>query len=155
MNNFKRLQFKILIHASAEKVYRKMIEKPTYEEWTMVFSPGSTYEGNWDEGSKILFVGESESGEKGGMVSRIERNIPFEFLSIEHLGVIKDGKEILDTPEVLSWAGAHENYIFEAKEDKTLVKIELDSNQEFEEYFEELWPKALLKLKEICERQIN
>ncbi|MBN3580994.1 SRPBCC domain-containing protein [Algoriphagus aestuarii] len=152
MKNFKKLHFQILINASVKKVYQLMIEKATYEEWTTIFSPTSTFEGSWEEGSKILFVGVDENGNKGGMVSRIDKNIPFEILSIEHLGELKEDQEILDTPEVLEWAGAHENYIFEAKGDQTLLKIELDSNNEFEEYFSGMWPKALEKLKEICER---
>lgn len=152
MRDFEKLRFEILINASVENVYRKMIQKSTYEEWTTVFSPTSSFEGNWEEGSKILFVGFDENGNKGGMVSRIEKNIPNKYVSIEHLGELKDGKEILDTPEVQAWAGAHENYIFEAKGKQTLLKIELDSNKEFEEYFAGIWPKALEKLKEICER---
>ena len=152
MSRFDRLHFEILIDAPAEKVYKLMLDKPTYEVWTTIFSPTSTFEGSWEEGSKILFVGEGENGEKGGMVSRIEVNKPAEYVSIEHLGELKNGKEILDTPEVQLWAGAHENYIFEAKENQTLLKIELDSNKEFEEYFAGMWPKALVKLKEICEK---
>jgi uncharacterized protein YndB with AHSA1/START domain len=152
MRDFENLRFEILINASVEDVYRNMIQKSTYEEWTTVFSPTSSFEGNWAEGSKILFVGFDENGNKGGMVSRIEKNIPNKYVSIEHLGELKDGKEILDTPEVQAWAGAHENYIFEAKGEQTLLKIELDSNKEFEEYFAGIWPKALEKLKEICER---
>ena len=152
MKDFEKLRFEILINASVEDVYRNMIQNSTYEEWTTVFSPTSSFEGNWEEGSKILFVGFDENGNKGGMVSRIEKNIPNEYVSIEHLGELKDGKEILDTPEVQAWAGAHENYIFEAKGEQTLLKIELDSNKEFEEYFAGIWPKALGKLKEICER---
>ncbi|WP_296705304.1 SRPBCC domain-containing protein [Algoriphagus sp.] len=146
-----KLNFEIIIDAPVERVFQLMLEKPTYEEWTSVFSPSSTFEGAWTEGSKILFVGVDENGEKGGMVSRIEKNIPNQFLSIEHLGVLKNGQEDLDSLEVLDWAGAHENYIFINKGNQTLLKIELDSNQEFAEYFEGTWPKALQKFKEICE----
>ncbi|EAZ82307.1 SRPBCC family protein [Algoriphagus machipongonensis] len=152
MKDFKKLSFEILINAPVEKVYRIMIEKSSYEVWTSIFSPSSTFEGSWSEGSKILFVGIDENGKKGGMVSRIDKNIPNEYLSIEHLGELRDGMEILDTPEVQAWSGAHENYIFEVKGDETLLKIELDTNQEYEDYFAGMWPKALKKLKEICER---
>lgn len=148
-----KLQFEIEIDAPVEKVYQVMLDKPTYEEWTSAFSPGSTFEGSWEEGSKILFVGFDENGQKGGMVSRIEKNIPNEFLSIEHLGVIAHGKEDLESPEVLDWAGAHENYTFVEKGDNTLLKIDLDSNEEFASYFEGTWPKALDILKEICEKK--
>jgi len=45
-----------------------------------------------------------------------------------------------------------ENYTFTNQNGKTVVKVEMDSNQEFKSYFEETWPKALKKLKEISER---
>lgn len=147
-----KLNFEILINANASHVFQVMLEKPTYEEWTAVFSSTSTFEGSWIEGSKILFVGEDEQGQKGGMVSKIERIIPNEFVSILHLGVFKNGKEDLDSPEVKDWAGAHENYTLVNQGKQTLLKVELDSNEEFASYFDGIWPKALKKLKEICER---
>ncbi len=45
--------------------------KSTYEQWTALFNPTSTYEGSWDKGNKILFIGADEHGEKGRIVSRI------------------------------------------------------------------------------------
>jgi hypothetical protein len=33
-----------------------------------------------------------------------------------------------------------------------LLKIDLDVNEEWKSYFEGTWPKALDKLKEICEK---
>jgi hypothetical protein len=70
----KKLQFKISINAPAAKIYDFMLgikSKSTYEQWTALFNPTSTYEGSWDKGSKILFVGVDEKGERGGMVSKI------------------------------------------------------------------------------------
>lgn len=147
-----KLKFEIVINADPSHVFKVMLEKPTYEEWTAVFSPTSTFEGSWIEGSKILFVGEDEQGQKGGMISKIDKIIPNEFVSILHLGVFKNGEEDLDSPEVKEWAGAHENYIFVNQGKQTLLKVELDSNEEFASYFDGIWPKALSKLKEICEK---
>jgi hypothetical protein len=33
----------------------------------------------------------------------------------------------------------------------TELRVDLDSNEEFEKMFEDLWPKALSRLKQICE----
>jgi hypothetical protein len=44
-----KLQFKIVIHATAQTVYETMLglkNKSTYEQWTAAFNPTSTYEGN-------------------------------------------------------------------------------------------------------------
>ena len=54
--------------------------KSTYEQWTALFNPTSTYEGSWEKGSKMLFVGVDEKGEKGGLVSRIVENTPNQFV---------------------------------------------------------------------------
>ena len=81
------LQYKISINAPASKIYDYMLgisNKSTYEQWVCVFNPTSTYEGSWDKGSKILFLGLDENGEKGGMVSRIIENNLYQFLSIQH-----------------------------------------------------------------------
>ena len=75
----KKLQFRVSIHAPVTKVYDLMLgikSRSTYEQWTSLFNPTSTYEGSWDKGNKILFIGVDEKGEKGGMVSRIAENIP-------------------------------------------------------------------------------
>jgi len=152
MSNLITLHFEKFIACPPAKVYELMLAKDTYQEWTHVFSPGSTYKGDWSEGSKIFFVGEGENGEQGGMVSRIAKNQPNKFVSIEHLGELKNGKEVLASEAGMDWAGAHENYTFEEQENGTLLKVDLDSSKDYSEYFDGMWPKALDKLKEICER---
>ena len=85
------------------------------------------------------------------MISRIKDNIPNRFLSIEHLGMIQNGKQITSGPEVEGWAGMLENYTFTESNGITQLSVDLDSNEEFKGYFEETWPGALLVLKKLCE----
>lgn len=146
-----QLNFEISIKAPAQEVYSKMLADKTYREWTSEFNPTSRFEGSWEKGSKILFIGTGEDGKEGGMVSRIKENIPAKFISIEHRGILHDNKEILDGPQVESWAGALENYTFTENNGETVVSVQLDSNDEFAAYFSETWPKALKKLKSIVE----
>lgn len=151
----KKLQFKVSIKAPVTKVYDCMLgstNKSTYEQWTSLFNPTSTYEGNWEKGTKILFIGVDEKGEKGGMVSRIVINIPNQFVSIQHYGILKDGKEITEGPEVEKWANGFENYTFEENNGTTTVTVDLDTTEDFVSYFDEAYPKALEKLKELCEK---
>ena len=126
--------------------------KSTYEHWTSMFNPTSTYEGSWDKGSKMLFVGVDEKGEKGGMVSRIVENIPNQFVSTQHYGLLQAGKEITEGPEVEQWANGFENYTFEENNETTTVTVDLDTTEDFVDYMNETYPKALGKLKEICEQ---
>ncbi len=151
----KKLQFTVNINATATKVYDVMLgisNKSTYEQWTALFNATSTFEGSWDKGSKILFVGVSENGEKGGMVSRIAENTPGKFVSIQHYGLVQGDKEITDGPEVEKWANGFENYSFEENNGTTTVTVDLDTTEDFVGYMNEKYPKALEKLKEICEK---
>jgi len=150
----KKLQFKVNINAPVTKIYEFMLginSQSTYEQWTSLFNPTSTYEGSWDKGNKILFVGVDEKGEKGGMVSKIVENIPKQFVSIQHYGLLKGDKEITEGPEVEKWANGFENYTFEENNGTTTVTVDLDTTEDFVDYMNQTYPKALDKLKELCE----
>ncbi len=151
----KKLQLNVKINAPVNKVYDSMLgisNKSTYEQWTALFNPTSTYEGSWNKGSKMLFVGTDEKGEKGGMVSEIIDNILNQFISIRHYGLVKANVEITEGPEVEKWANGFENYTFLENNGTTTVTVDLDLTEDFLDYFNETYPKALDKLKEICEK---
>lgn len=151
----KKIQFKVSVKAPASHVYNRMLginDKSTYEQWTALFNATSTFEGSWDKGSKILFVGVDDKGEKGGMVSKIVENMPNRFVSIQHYGLVKGDKEITEGPEVDKWANGLENYTFEENNGKTLVTVDLDTTEDFVDYMNNAYPKALDKLKELCEK---
>jgi len=130
-----------------------MLDDVTYRQWTRPFNEGSRYEGKWDTGSEMRFIGVDENGkESGGMYSRIKEARPYEFVSIEHLGMINDSGEIDTTSdEVKKWAPSYENYTFKEKVGGTEVLVELNINDEWIDMFNDMWPKALAKLKEIAE----
>ena len=151
----KKLQFKVNINAAVSKIYDFMLgisNKATYEQWTALFNPTSTYEGSWEKGNKILFLGVDTKGERGGMVCRIAINIPNQFVSIQHYGLLKGEKEITEGPEVEKWANGFENYTFEDNNGTTTVIVDLDTTEDFVDYMNKSYPKALDKLKEICEK---
>ena len=151
----KRLQFQVRINERSTKVYDVMLgisNRTTYEQWTSLFNPTSTYEGSWNKGSKILFVGIDEKGKKGGMVSEIAENTPNQFVSIRHYGLLKDDQEITEGADVEKWAGGFENYSFEENDGVTSVTVDLETTEDFVDYMNQTYPKALDKLKEICEQ---
>jgi hypothetical protein len=130
----KKLQFNVSIKAPAGRVYDRMLgisSKLTYEQWTALFNPTSTYEGNWKK--------------------EISENVPGRFVSIRHYGLVKANAEITEGPDVEKWANGFENYSFEEADGITTVKVELDTNEEFSEYMSQTYPKALDRLREICE----
>lgn len=149
-----KLKYTVSINAPVNKVYDLMLgisNKVSYEQWTALFNPTSTYEGSWNKGSKMLFLGIDEKGEKGGMVSEIADNIPNQFVSIRHYGLLQANVEITEGPEVEKWANGFENYTFEEENGTTTVTVDLDTTEDFLDYMNEHYPKALDKLKGMCE----
>lgn len=146
-----KLHYSVDISAPKEKVWKTMLEDETYRQWTEVFGSGSHYEGNWDEGSKILFLAPDQEGRMGGMVSTIAENRPQEFISIKHIGLIHDGVEDTEREEARKWAPAYENYTFTEENGSTTVAVDMDIEEEHQEMFQDMWVKALQKLKELAE----
>jgi hypothetical protein len=143
----KRIQFATVIDAPVERVYALMIGLESYRDWTSAFAEGSTYEGSWATGQQIRFL--SPSGD--GMVAEIAENRVNEFISIRHLGFIAQGVVDTQSDAVRAWAPAYENYSFQAVPEGTRLVVDQDITEEFEAYMKEAWPKALARLKALCE----
>lgn len=147
------MHYEIEINAPVKKVWDTMLEQETYKAWTSVFEPTSCYEGTWEKGSKMKFL----SSNGGGMISEIAENIPYKYVSVKHLGEIKNGVEDTTSEQVQKWLPAFENYTFVEKGQGTLLEIDMEigsspESKAMKEMFEGLWPKALIKLKEISEK---
>ena len=145
----KPMLFSITIRATKERVWNTMLQQETYRIWTAEFGEGSYYEGSWEQGKKIRFLGPDGSG---GMTSVIAENKPYQFISIKHLGIVKNGIDDTESPEAKAWSTAYENYTFAERGGSTELKVELSAiPAEFEQYMSEAWPRALAKLKALCE----
>ena len=147
-----KLHTSIIINAPKEHVWDVMLGDETYRQWTSAFHAGSYYRGDWNKGSKILFIGPDEDGTEMGMVSRIAENRLHEYISIEHVGIYANGIEDTTSDEAKKWAPAFENYIFESVDGGTKLTIDQDMESEHKEMFETMWTGALRKLKELAEK---
>lgn len=148
----KKLEYKTEINAKPEKVWKTMLEIDTYHEWVNVSWPNSTYDGNWKQGEEISFIGSGEN--KGGTKARLVEVRQPEVIRAEHIAIIgPDGKEDTTSPEAKGWIGTKEEYFFTEKNGKTELKVEITTNPDWESMFNEGWPNALKKLKEISERK--
>ena len=144
-----KINFSATIKAPREKVSKVLWDDASYRNWTSAFSEGSYAEtDNWKEGSKVLFLDPKGSG----MVSMVAKNKPNEFMSFKHLGVVKDGIEDTKSEAVQGWAGAMENYTLTDENGKTKLIVDMDSTDEFKDYFLKTWPIALEKVKELAEK---
>ncbi|MGE0459883.1 MAG: SRPBCC domain-containing protein [Vicinamibacterales bacterium] len=143
-----RLTFATAINAPRDVVWRTMLEDETYRQWTSAFQEGSYAVTDWKPGSKALFLAPDGSG----MVSRIAEHRPNDYLSLEHIGVVKNGVEDTTSTEVLKWAGARENYTVREHAGQVVLTIDMDTAEEQKPMFEDIWPKALAALKDLSER---
>lgn len=143
----RQIQFSTTIEAPPAKVWETMLGDEGYRHWTSVFAEGSHFEGSWEAGSRIRFL--APSGE--GMVSEIAESKPHQFLSIRHLGMVKNGVEDTESEEIRGWAPAYENYTFEAVPEGTRLVVDQDVAADWEQHLKDTWPKALALLKQLCE----
>lgn len=149
-----KLHASIFINAPKEKVWEVLLGPESYEKWTKAFNPTSRYVGDWSEGSKMLFVGiDAETGDEMGMVSRIAKNIPYEHISIEHLGLFLNGVEDTTSDIAKSWAPAFENYTLTEKDGGTEFTLDQDIEAEYAETFDGMWKEALQALKGLAEKE--
>ena len=141
--------YKIGINAPREKIWTTLWTLDSYEQWAAAFMEGSTVKTDWQKGSKAYFV----DAEGSGMVSRIVENKPNEFLSINHLGIVKGGVEDYDSEEAKKWASGFENYTLKDANGGTELQVDLTGAipPEYKDYFANAWPKALNKIKELSE----
>jgi len=143
--------FSIKIAAPREKVWQVMLDPKTYQKWTSEFMEGSYYEGSWEKGKEIRFLGSGD----GGMRAIIAENKPHEFLSIKHIAVIEANSNAAENQESPSSDWDYENYTLLQSNGGTELIVEVDGDAEYEEWLHETWPKALLKLKQLCEKHVH
>lgn len=148
-----KTQYKITIAAPREVVWNSLWDDDSYRDWSSVFAEGSKAVTDWQKGSKVLFVDQKNEG----MVSVIDDRKTNEYMSIKHLGVVKNGVEETNTEDSKVWQG-YENYTLKDVNGKTDLLIDMqlgDISQEFVEYFDKTWPKALDKIKELAEKKVE
>lgn len=145
-----KLEFDIEIKAPAKKVWQVLWDDVTYRQWTSAFHEGSYAVSDWNEGSKVHFL----ASDGGGMFSTIVEKRNYEYMAFKHLGEIKNFEEQVETPETKSWSGAMETYLLKEENEITFLKISVDIDPEFQEYFTKTFPKAIELVKKLSEKPI-
>ena len=145
----KKLTYKTTINAARNKVWDTMLQPETYKEWAGAAWPDSNYEGEWKAGTNIRFIGPDGSGT---LASLLEVRKP-EFISAKHIAVLlPGGVEDRESKAAQDWLGIMENYTFKEKDGSTELIVDIETSPSWTKMFDEGWPSALKKLKEICER---
>ena len=142
------IEFKIDINASREKVWKILWDDKTYRQWTIPFSEGSYAISDWKEGSSIHFL----DPKGGGMYSVIEKLNAPEYMSFKHIGELKEGKEMPLDEKSMLWSGGKENYSLKEKGGVTTLLVTGDLPDEFLDFFNQAYPKALALVKSLSEK---
>ncbi len=144
----KDLQFKTNIAATPQKVWEIMIGKETYKDWTNAAWPGSDFEGAWEKGQSIKFMGPDGSG----TLANVTTFEPYKKILLTHIAMLqKGGVEDRDSEWAQKWVGSLEGYNFAENNGTTDLTIDMHFYEEWADMFNNDWPKALARLKEICE----
>lgn len=144
----KSLHFEIVIDTPVTQVWDMMLSKEGYEKWAGVAWPGSTFEGEWKEGTEMKFV--SPTGE--GTLAKIEKLVPYNAIEAIHIAVLlKEGKQDRESDMAKNWIGATECYYFHEVPEGTQIMVRMKIYEAWAKMMEDTWPKALQALKEMVE----
>ncbi|HYG18773.1 MAG TPA: SRPBCC domain-containing protein [Ohtaekwangia sp.] len=144
----KKLEYNVTIAADKKTVWDTMLQPDTYQEWAQVSWPGSIYEGTFGKGENVRFI----SPGQGGTLATITDFKPYDTVLAEHVAILNaDGSEDRTSDVAKGWIGISERYTFSEQDGKTTVSVVINTRPEWEKMFEDGWPAALQKLKEMCE----
>lgn len=139
------MQFTIDVQASKEKVWDTLWQDATFRKWAGLIDPGTYMVGELQEGNEVQFI----SAENGyGVTSLVAKVVPNEYLLLKHQADTKDTGTAERTKE---WTGGNESYTLTEKDGTTTLLVAFDVPPELEDYFQENYPKALQKIKELAE----
>ena len=138
----KFLEFEIQINATPEKVWETLFSQDSYRKWASAMNEGTYFEGNWEVGSVMKFL----DPQNNGMYNLVTKNIPNKELGMKHLGWILEGEL---SPQ--NWEDSTLNYILEPNEKGTLLKGNVNSLDEFVEFFNSKYPQNFEHIKKLAE----
>ena len=144
-----KLTYETVIQATPEVVWHTMLEDATYRQWVKAFSPDSYYDGVWEQGKEIKFLDPN----MGGTKAILDVVQPHQRILARHVALVDvDGVESTTGEMADTWIGSTEEYILTEYDGMTKLVIVVYTHQDFVDMFNSGWPKALLILKALCEK---
>lgn len=148
-----KLKQENLIRASAETVWHHLFSHGSYEKWTSSFSPGSTYEGEWQVGGYITFL----DGSGKGMVAKVAAMTKPTLMSFIHWHAYNPEQPmeaLLEQAKTEGWHGSEERYELHPQPDGTTLLItSTDVPDKWVEPASKMWDDGLAILKQLCEAE--
>lgn len=134
----KKLEYKTEIIATTEKVWNTFWNAETYEKW----SSGNRFEGTWEQGTVMKFF----DTQNNGMFNLVETNVLQKELQMKHLGWIMNGEL---SPQ--GWEESNISYLLDPIENGTELKVNVNSLDEFVDFYSGYVPKIFEKIKDLAE----
>lgn len=134
------------IPAPKEKVFEVLVDDECTKRWFAEFGEGAHAETTWEEGSKVSFTDDTQSG----LVGVVMLNRPGEILSVKYTGIVADGLEDYDSDLAKEVIGTMETYVLTEKDGITTLSVDVDMSDEYYDIMSEAWDNALQKIKELA-----
>lgn len=145
----KNVTYNISIAASPKMVWDTMIGVETYKEWTNAAWPGSDFKGEWKQGENLHFSGPDGSG----TLATVTTFDPYNKILLTHIAMLQPGSVEDRTSEwAKKWVGSLESYSLAENNGATKLTVDMSIPADWEEMFNNDWPIALDRLKQICEK---
>lgn len=138
----------VAVNAPKEKVWDVLLQDNFNRLWFAAFSEGTYADTDWQLGSKVKFIDNSNSG----LIGEVVVNRPYEVISVEYTGVVEAGEEDYESPAAKAMQGSRETYRLTQKEGVTTLAIESDMAEEYFDMMAAAWDTALEKIKELAEK---
>ena len=142
----KQMQFVVKIQASKERVWDVLWADETFREWAGLIDPGTYMVGELKEGNGVQYI----SAENGyGVTSLVVSVIPNEYLLLKHQA---DTQDVGAREREAEWTGGEESYSLTEQDGTTTLTAAFDVPTDLEAYFNDAYPKALHRVKELSEK---
>lgn len=146
VNGMQKMIFSINIEAPRKKVWDTLWDDTTFRDWGNIIDEGQYMVGEVKEGNEVQFM--SSSGY--GVTSLIEKLIPNEFVLIrQRADTQNSGKQAREK----EWTGGTESYSLKENNNSTTLKVSIDVPSGLEELFQDRFPRALGRVKELAENK--
>jgi len=143
----REIRYSVEIHTTRENVWATLWDDKTLREWASIIDPETYMVGELKEGNEVQFI----SAHGGyGVTSLVEAMIVNEFVLLRHQA---DTQKNGTVQREKQWTGGHESYVLVEKDGITRLSVTFDMPLELEETFNETYPKALNRIKELAEQK--
>ncbi len=143
-------KYSMVIKASREKVWGVLWNDQTFRDWANLIDEGTFMKGELKEGCEVEYI---SSINGYGVTSYVEKFILNEYVKLKHLA---DTKENGTENREKEWTGGTESYQLtesasSAGDVLTELSIVMDVPENLVDYFNEVYPKVMHRIKDLSE----